>query len=127
MSILVPTTDRSQLARELGADVIELDMRVPFTAARARNVGFRRLREISPDIEYVQFVDGDCKLIAGWLEDADFVLERSTPMSPRCAAGDASVIPTVRSTTGCATGNGMGRSETCAMCGGDVMMRADAL
>ena len=59
-----------ELARELGADVIELDMRVPFTAARARNAGFRRLREISPDLEYVQFVDGDCELIAGWLEEA---------------------------------------------------------
>ena len=59
-----------QRARHLGADVIELDMRVPFTAARARNAGFRRLREISPDLEYVQFLDGDCELIDGWLEDA---------------------------------------------------------
>ena len=57
-------------ARHHGADVIELDMSLPFTAARARNAGFRRLRKIAPDLPYVQFVDGDCELIAGWPERA---------------------------------------------------------
>jgi glycosyltransferase involved in cell wall biosynthesis len=56
-----------QRARLLGADVIELDKEVPFTAARARNAGFRRLLEISPELEYVQFLDGDCEVIDGWL------------------------------------------------------------
>ena len=32
--------DRSKLARELGAVVVELDLSTPFTAARARNAGF---------------------------------------------------------------------------------------
>ena len=72
-----------QRARHLGADVIELDMRVPFTAARARNVGFRRLREISPDIEYVQFVDGDCELIDRLARRCDFVPEPAR----RCRRG----------------------------------------
>jgi GT2 family glycosyltransferase len=65
------STDRStQLARDLGADLIELDTSIPFTAARARNAGFKRLREMTPDLPYVQFVDGDCELTEGWSEHA---------------------------------------------------------
>jgi glycosyltransferase involved in cell wall biosynthesis len=61
------SVDRSvQWARERGVDVIDLEMSVPFTAARARNVGFRRLRQIAPDLTYVQFVDGDCELNQDW-------------------------------------------------------------
>lgn len=55
-------------ARRLGAVVVELDRRQPFTAARARNAGFASLRLRRPDIRFVQFVDGDCTLAAGWLE-----------------------------------------------------------
>lgn len=65
------STDGSvALARSLGAVVVELDMSVPFTAARARNAGFRRLVDIAPEAAYVQFVDGDCEFALGWLETA---------------------------------------------------------
>jgi glycosyltransferase involved in cell wall biosynthesis len=53
-------------AKGMGADVVELDLSVPFTAARARNAGVRRLRTIAPDLEYVQFIDGDCELNRDW-------------------------------------------------------------
>lgn len=63
------STDGSvALARALGAAVVELDSRIPFAPGRARNEGFRRLRELSPGLRYVQFVDGDCEVVAGWLE-----------------------------------------------------------
>lgn len=55
-------------ARGLGAHVVELDMSMPFTAARARNEGFARLMQVHPSVRYVQFVDGDCEMCAGWLE-----------------------------------------------------------
>src|SRR5262245_1056026 len=71
-------------ARHLGSDVIELDMHAPFTAARARNAGFRRLREISPNIEYVQFLDGDCELIDGWLEAAISFLNAHADVAAVC-------------------------------------------
>lgn len=62
------STDGSvEAARRLGADVVELDRSVPFTAARARNLGLERLLELQPDIEFVQFVDGDCQLDSQWL------------------------------------------------------------
>ena len=58
------------LSRGLGVTVIELDLRTPFTAARARNAGFEKLLEERPKPDYVFFVDGDCEVIAGWLEKA---------------------------------------------------------
>jgi glycosyltransferase involved in cell wall biosynthesis len=58
------------LSRSLGVEVVELDMNVPFTAARARNAGFERLLEIHPHLDYVFFVDGDCEIIPGWIETA---------------------------------------------------------
>ena len=57
-------------ARLAGVDVIELDTKIPFTAARARNEGFERIRQLEPGLQYIQFVDGDCELVAGWIEKA---------------------------------------------------------
>jgi glycosyltransferase involved in cell wall biosynthesis len=65
------STDESvTFARSLGIDVIELDLKIPFTAARARNAGFEYLLTIEPHLEYVQFIDGDCRIAPGWLEFA---------------------------------------------------------
>lgn len=57
-------------ARAMGASVVDLDMSSPFSAARARNAGFGRLAELRPDTEFVQFIDGDCEMNAGWLARA---------------------------------------------------------
>src|SRR6187549_1014852 len=57
-------------ARGLGAEVVELDLGIPFTAARARNAGFARLAAILPGVAYVQFVDGDCELEPRWPQGA---------------------------------------------------------
>jgi GT2 family glycosyltransferase len=64
------TDGSAQWARAGGAEVIELDPGMPFTAARARNAGFRRLQQMAPELSCVQFVDGDCELDEGWLEHA---------------------------------------------------------
>jgi glycosyltransferase involved in cell wall biosynthesis len=70
------STDGSpQWARTQGAEVIDLDMTRPFTAARARNAGFIRLQELVPDCRYVQFLDGDCELDQTWREEAIYFLE----------------------------------------------------
>jgi hypothetical protein len=45
-------------------------MQSVFTAARARNAGFRRLLEIAPNVTFVQFVDGDCELMTSWPHSA---------------------------------------------------------
>jgi GT2 family glycosyltransferase len=66
------STDGSVASAQGLADlVVELDPRVPFTAARARNEGFQRiLLEAGHDIRYVFFVDGDCEVVDGWLRIA---------------------------------------------------------
>ncbi len=58
------------LARSLGVNVVELDLSIPFTAARARNAGFEYLSQLKSEVEFVQFVDGDCRVVKGWLERA---------------------------------------------------------
>lgn len=78
------TDGSAEWARCHGVEVIELDMCLPFTAARARNVGFKRLREIAPELSYVQFVDGDCELIRSWPEDALFFLDRQPHIAAAC-------------------------------------------
>jgi hypothetical protein len=61
------STDGSiELARGLGAEVVELDLSIPFTAARARNAGLDRLLAAAPGLQFVQFVDGDCEVDGAW-------------------------------------------------------------
>jgi GT2 family glycosyltransferase len=70
------STDASvSMAREAGAEVVELDANSPFTAARARNAGLARLTELHPALEKLQFVDGDCVLEKGWINDAAAFLD----------------------------------------------------
>ena len=68
------TDDSVSLARSLGVEVVELDTSHPFTAARARNAGLERLLDSRPNLEYVQFMDGDCEMVEGWLEQGLRVL-----------------------------------------------------
>ncbi|MDH4234624.1 MAG: glycosyltransferase [Gallionella sp.] len=79
------STDGSlDMARALGVAVVELDMAFPFTAARARNEGFRCLREMAPELVYVQFVDGDCEVVPGWLETAARFLDEHPDVAVVC-------------------------------------------
>jgi GT2 family glycosyltransferase len=57
-------------AGHLGALVVKLDLTQPFTAARARNEGFKALMAAKPDVRFVQFIDGDCELVPTWLDTA---------------------------------------------------------
>lgn len=59
-----------EMARAKGAHVVVLDTRQPFTAARARNAGLEAVLRNPQKIEFVQFVDGDCEIEAGWLDAA---------------------------------------------------------
>ena len=64
------TDGSAQAAERLGVRVVCLDMSRPFTAARARNEGFAAIKALNSEIPYIQFVDGDCELVDGWLEAA---------------------------------------------------------
>ncbi|MDP3251610.1 MAG: glycosyltransferase family A protein [Hydrogenophaga sp.] len=76
------STDGSvELAQSLQADVVSLDLDLPFTAARGRNAGYRRLLTLHPGLRFIQFVDGDCEVVPGWIEAAVSYLETH----PDCA------------------------------------------
>lgn len=78
------TDDSVQLAQSLGVNVVELDLSIPFTAAGARNAGFSHLLQINPNIEFVQFVDGDCVVVPGWLEVALMELQAAPDVVVVC-------------------------------------------
>ena len=79
------STDGSvQWASDHGVNVVKLEMSLPFTAARARNAGFRRLRELAPHLPYVQFVDGDCELVEGWAKHATSFLDSHVDIGAVC-------------------------------------------
>jgi glycosyltransferase involved in cell wall biosynthesis len=55
------------IAQQAGIAVISLDPSLPFTAARSRNEGLDALRERNPGAAFVMFLDGDCRLDAGFV------------------------------------------------------------
>lgn len=66
--------DSIALATGKGVMVVSLDSSRPFSASRSRNEGFARLLETWPEVTTVQFVDGDCEILDGWLTAAaDFL------------------------------------------------------
>jgi glycosyltransferase involved in cell wall biosynthesis len=79
------STDGSpEQAKMIGAEVVILDMSIPFTAARGRNVGLEYLKSELPSLKYVQFVDGDCVLDTGWLDAAEGFLNDHDDVAVVC-------------------------------------------
>ncbi len=70
-----------EAARNLGAEVVELDTSRPFTAARARNAG---LAAVATGTEYVQFTDGDCEVVEGWIATAHAFMEANPQAAVVC-------------------------------------------
>jgi GT2 family glycosyltransferase len=121
------STDSSvAVAQGLGVTVVELDMSVPFTAARARNAGFARLLEVAPDVELVQMVDGDCEVVDGWLDAARAALAADPALAVVCGRRrerhpEASIYNRLADIEwDTPVGDALA-------CGGDAMMRVDAL
>ena len=57
-------------AKSLGATVLALDLREPFTAARARNAGLQFFLQSHPSIDHIFFIDGDCEVHDSWIDIA---------------------------------------------------------
>lgn len=121
------STDGSvAFARAAGIEVVELDLSIPFTAARARNAGLARLRELNPGGTYVQFLDGDCELVAGWLPTAIAEIEADPALAVVCGRRrekfpDATIWNKMIDSE---WDSPPGEAESC---GGDALMRRAAL
>ncbi len=74
----------TEAAERLGASVVNLDMAEPFTAARARNAGYAAVKALMPDIRFVQFIDGDCELVNGWLDVAAKFISQQSDIAVVC-------------------------------------------
>ena len=118
------TDDSIAIATQLGVEVVNLDISIPFTAARARNEGFQRLHELNADLEYVQFVDGDCEVIEDWFNTATAFLDKNTKVAVVCGQRkerfpDASVYNRLCDIE---WDTPIGEAKAC---GGDALMRSD--
>jgi GT2 family glycosyltransferase len=119
------TDGSAQWAAANGVEVIELDVNYPFTAARARNSGFRKIREIAPSIEYVQFVDGDCELVEGWLQTATSFLDEHSDVGAVCGRRRER-FPERSTYNWLCDQEWDGVPGETRACGGDVMIRTGA-
>ncbi len=113
-------------ARDLGADVVELDMRRPFTAALARNAGWHRLVEIAPQTTTVHFLDGDCEVVPGWLPAALEALAAHPERAVVCGRRRERFPEASAFNRQCEIEWNAGAGEI-RSCGGDALMRLDAL
>ena len=112
-------------ARRLGAQAVQLDLTRPFTAARARNFGFDALQAASPDLRYVQFVDGDCEVARTWIPAAMAYLDAHPAVAVVCGRRrerfpEASVYNQLCDIE---WDTPVGEAKAC---GGDAMMRVEA-
>lgn len=79
------STDASLIeAKNRGITTVPLDLDKPFTAARARNEGARAVLEKYPDIQYIQFVDGDCEVQKTWISESYEFLEAEADFAIVC-------------------------------------------
>lgn len=120
------STDGSlELARQRCGVVVELDPSSPFTAGRGRNEGFQKLLALQPNLELVQFVDGDCEVVAGWLDQGEQALRANPNVAALC--GRVRELNRERSVYNrlCDLEWDQPAGETRA-CGGNAMMRVAA-
>ncbi|WP_397449712.1 glycosyltransferase family 2 protein [Pseudomonas sp. NA-150] len=120
------STDGSvQMALTLGVEVLELDLAIPFTAARARNEGFACVQRLLPALRYVQFVDGDCEVASGWLPKAQAFLDAQPEVAVVCGRRRERFPQRSIYNLLCDLEWDTPIGEAKA-CGGDALMRADA-
>ena len=121
------TDDSVAEAEARGALVVALDMSRPFSAARARNAGWERLLSAHPALDAVQFIDGDCEVVEGWLDAGAAALAADPGVVAVCGYrrerfAEASVYNRI-----CDVEWRSGPAGEIRCFGGDVMIRAGAL
>jgi GT2 family glycosyltransferase len=114
------------LARHMGAEVVEFDPGTFFTAARARNAGLARLSELAPQVDLAQFVDGDCEVVAKWIETATQAILQEPSVAVVCGRRRERFPQATIYNRLCDIEWNTPVGEAKA-CGGDAMMRVAAL
>lgn len=115
-------------AQSRGVQVVHLDTTQPFTAARARNAGFNALMDRNEEERplAVQFLDGDCELVPGWVETAHTALISQKDNAVICGLRKERFPDATIYNRMCADEWNTPIGEAKA-CGGDALIRAAAL
>ncbi|MEM7318762.1 MAG: glycosyltransferase family 2 protein [Pseudomonadota bacterium] len=114
-----------QAARDMGATVVELDTSQPFSAARGRNAGFAASRRAVDPAEFVQFIDGDCRLEPGWTNKARIHLQ-SNPDLGLVTGWRSEIAPEISVYNRICDHEWHRPAGPIRACGGDMMVRAEA-
>ncbi|KEJ89254.1 glycosyltransferase family 2 protein [Sulfitobacter donghicola] len=118
------STDGSvEAAQARGAQVVALDMTQPFTAARARNAG---LGKVPQGVELVQFLDGDCIVHDGWLDQAKAFLDQHPDVAVVCGRR-REIYPQASVYNALIDAEWDTPIGEAKACGGDALMRVEAL
>jgi GT2 family glycosyltransferase len=121
------STDGSVAAsKTFGVTAVELDLHIPFTAARARNEGFGRLLQLHPSLDFVFFVDGDCEVSPGWLALAAQFLEQHADVAAVCGRRRERFPEKSVYNMLCDIEWADHRPGETKACGGDVLMRVSS-
>jgi len=120
------TDGSTEFAASLGATVVNLDAEEGFTMARGRNAGLKRLLALSPETEFVHFIDGDCELISEWLSAALTFITQHPDVAVVCGRRRERHPENSLYNRLCDIEWNTPIGETYA-CGGDALMRMQAL
>jgi len=78
------TDDSLHESESRNIECLSLDMSIPFTAARARNEGANYLIHKYSDLQFIQFIDGDCEIQPDWISKAQEFLEKHNQYAVVC-------------------------------------------
>ena len=115
-----------EAACRMNAHVVMLDMRLPFTAARARNAGYGEAMRLWPDVDFIQFVDGDCMVDASWLDSASRYMQ-AHPRTGIVFGRRRERFPEKSTYNALCDREWSGPPGEARECGGDVFVRVQAL
>lgn len=111
-------------AKSAGAKVVSLSPDRPFTAARARREGAAALGPDGP--EFIQFLDGDCVIQAGWLE-AGLAWLKTHPNYGLVTGWRREIAPDASLYNDLCHQEWNRPAGDILTCGGDMLVRAEAL
>lgn len=114
-------------AEKVGATVLEIDLSVPFTAARARNAGWAKALEVFPEAAFIQFLDGDCELDPGWIPAALAAFEADPDLAAVCGRRREKFPDATRWNRMIDGEWGAAPAGPAKACGGDALIRVAAL
>ncbi|MDA7429908.1 glycosyltransferase [Primorskyibacter aestuariivivens] len=120
------SSDGSVAAAEAaGAEVVHLDPSLPFTAARARHEGVLHLEATGGAAEIVQFIDGDCGIVPGWIDAGQVALAEDETLG-MVTGWRAEIAPEASVYNALAHVEWRRPEGEIMACGGDMMLRKAA-